>query len=574
MGIYLYLASQTFLKDKISFAFDLNKSAVTTIASELDVALPSAVYNLRNFALTEVSSNSKAQHQILAQALENDPLIASILVFELDDVFGTTPRLLSSVAQEKFSQTYEVTQAFWTTTLIQKKPIPFEKLKDQNTPALWNASLEKAPPLIGMAIKISFDEVTRARETKTEMRRVRTLVAVGFLKTSAFLKAINSAQTSDIYVLDGEGKLLIHPDSTFLVHNYNYKSIPIVADFIQNPTSPLTVKKYVYHDTEFLGAFARTSFANLGVFSSIESEAAFEAVFVLLKRSMVFGLIIILSIIIIAQIFSASITNPVRDLVSATYKVAEGDLDTVVDIKTHDEMNILGRAFNKMTHDLKKSRFELEETNRGLEEKVKERTRELQELATKDPLTGAYNRRFFTECLKNEIARHQRTEKELGLIYLDIDHFKKYNDTNGHPGGDILLKSFTKILNLNVRKSDILARVGGEEFCIILPEASLSGTRIVAEKIRAAVEGTQFPNGDKQPLGKVTCSFGISIFPLHAGSEEDLIKAADEALYKIKQTSRNAVGVAETDPNYAVRILGAIELVPKETLDDKAKKAG
>jgi diguanylate cyclase (GGDEF)-like protein len=127
---------------------------------------------------------------------------------------------------------------------------------------------------------------------------------------------------------------------------------------------------------------------------------------------------------------------------------------------------------------------------------------------------------------------------------MDIDHFKKYNDQNGHPMGDTLLKMYSQILKKTSRKNDIVARIGGEEFVIMLPHTDKMGAAIKAEKLRRIIEATPFPHGEKQPLGKVSSSFGVAEYPSHSHDAEGLVKAADDALYQVKSTTRNRVCLA------------------------------
>lgn len=169
----------------------------------------------------------------------------------------------------------------------------------------------------------------------------------------------------------------------------------------------------------------------------------------------------------------------------------------------------------------------------------------IHEMAIKDPLTTLYNRRFFNEKLEEEITRSRRTRYPVSLIYLDIDHFKKYNDTNGHPMGDVIIKSVAQILIKTSRKSDVVARLGGEEYAILCPHTAKDGAAIKAEKVRLIIESTKFPNGEKQPLGKVSISIGVSEYPTLAMDSESLVKSADDALYKVKQAGRNRVCMAE-----------------------------
>ena len=171
--------------------------------------------------------------------------------------------------------------------------------------------------------------------------------------------------------------------------------------------------------------------------------------------------------------------------------------------------------------------------------------RRIHDMAIKDPLTGLYNRRYFNDRLEEEMNRSRRTRYPLSCIYLDIDHFKKYNDQNGHQSGDVLLKQIAALMRKSSRKTDIVARLGGEEFCILLPHTHAEGAAIKAEKLRRIVEATDFEHREKQPMGFVSISVGVSEYPAHAQDAEGLIKAADDALYCVKESSRNRVALAQ-----------------------------
>ncbi len=176
--------------------------------------------------------------------------------------------------------------------------------------------------------------------------------------------------------------------------------------------------------------------------------------------------------------------------------------------------------------------------------------KKVKDLAIKDGLTGLYNHRYFKERLELEIQIAKRIQHPLSLIFFDIDHFKKYNDLNGHPMGDMLLRSMADILKKTSRASDIPCRYGGEEFCIILTHTNLEGAKIKAEKLRRIIEETEFPNQEKQPNGNLTISIGVSEMPSHADDVTHIVDVADEALYKVKEGGRNKVVVAEAYPGY------------------------
>jgi diguanylate cyclase (GGDEF)-like protein len=168
----------------------------------------------------------------------------------------------------------------------------------------------------------------------------------------------------------------------------------------------------------------------------------------------------------------------------------------------------------------------------------------LRDQSIRDALTGMFNRRYLDEMLKTELRRADRYEHPVGVIMLDIDHFKQFNDTYGHDGGDVLLRKVGAFLQSNTRGEDIACRYGGEEFMLVLPGASLEDTQQRAEDIRTEIIALQVHHHG-QPLRAITASLGVAAYPMHSTSDEDLIKAADQALYRAKARGRNRVEVAE-----------------------------
>ena len=163
----------------------------------------------------------------------------------------------------------------------------------------------------------------------------------------------------------------------------------------------------------------------------------------------------------------------------------------------------------------------------------------MRRMATIDPLTSLNNRRSFSEQIMREMRRSQRYKQRFSLIMIDIDHFKNYNDTNGHLQGDHLLQEFARILRSSVRAQDIVSRYGGEEFAIILPHTSLKDGYVVAEKIREIVQATEFHAMESQPPGHISMSAGIASTDQGAATHQELIDQADQALYAAKEAGRN-----------------------------------
>jgi diguanylate cyclase (GGDEF)-like protein len=164
----------------------------------------------------------------------------------------------------------------------------------------------------------------------------------------------------------------------------------------------------------------------------------------------------------------------------------------------------------------------------------------LKQQSIRDPLTGLFNRRYMEEMLKREVSRVTRHLRPLGVIMIDIDHFKRFNDTFGHAEGDRLLRDIGRFLQGRVRGEDIACRYGGEEFILILPDASLEIVQKRAEQLCREVNGPTI-----HPRHGITLSLGVAVYPQHGRTIEAVLRAADVALYRAKQEGRNRVVVAE-----------------------------
>lgn len=167
----------------------------------------------------------------------------------------------------------------------------------------------------------------------------------------------------------------------------------------------------------------------------------------------------------------------------------------------------------------------------------------LEELVNIDGLTEIYNHRYFCDTLAEEVKKGNRQNKPISMIFIDIDYFKQYNDTNGHQKGDYVLKKIGKIIKENVRAGDTPARYGGEEFAVILPDTSEEQAICIAENLREKIESTHFEGEKNQPKGKITASMGVSVYPDKAKNDIELIKSADDALYRAKFFEKNRVEV-------------------------------
>ena len=169
--------------------------------------------------------------------------------------------------------------------------------------------------------------------------------------------------------------------------------------------------------------------------------------------------------------------------------------------------------------------------------------RDLAEQAIRDPMTGLHNRRFLREFLARELIRAKRSGIGLAVIMMDLDHFKRINDTFGHDAGDLVLTEVAAMLKKSIRGSDMVCRFGGEEFVLVLTDATRASASRRCEEIRAAIWQLE-PTYRGHALGNPTASFGVALFPDHAADADSLINASDEALYQAKYAGRDRIVIS------------------------------
>ncbi len=255
-----------------------------------------------------------------------------------------------------------------------------------------------------------------------------------------------------------------------------------------------------------------------------ESEKSMEETLLTTRMSaLTSGAAVVLAVSIVGFILSFNISKPLQNLLQGVRKVTSGQLNVELTVESGDEIGHLTHEFNTMIAKLKENQERL-----------------ITETIT-DPLTGLYNLRYFQNQIKNEITRSHRYKHNFMLLILDIDHFKQFNDKNGHPLGNVLLKQIANLLKEALRQDSLVARYGGEEFVIILSETPLDGGKAVAERLRKQIEQAVFPGQDNMPGKRITISIGGAAFPKDASMAEQLIEKADKALYAAKSDGRNCV---------------------------------
>jgi len=203
-------------------------------------------------------------------------------------------------------------------------------------------------------------------------------------------------------------------------------------------------------------------------------------------------------------------------------------------------INTIVKEKNNLVVELLESKKLLEHYSNNLEAIVEQRTEILKWLAITDPLTGLYNRRYFMEQLEQEFKRSRRYERDISLLMIDIDFFKRINDTFGHQTGDLVLRKISSIIESQLRDADLAFRFGGEEFMVILPETALQDASNVAERMRTEIMHSYYHHDESE--FNVTVSIGIiSVKCNQVESIDSLIKKVDDNLYMAKRSGRNQI---------------------------------
>lgn len=203
-------------------------------------------------------------------------------------------------------------------------------------------------------------------------------------------------------------------------------------------------------------------------------------------------------------------------------------------------------------------------------QRIVELHQDLLEQATRDALTGLWNRKTILEILQNELMRAARNQEPVGVVMADIDHFKRINDTLGHPVGDAVLRDVSSVLRASLRPLDAVGRYGGEEFLIVLPGCDEESTRDAAERIRQIVVSGLAPQSGINP---VTMSLGIASSGSRVASAENLIKTADDALYLAKKNGRNRVEPGPRDLGPHFQLIEEVQLTITNGLSFSTQEA-
>ncbi len=349
-------------------------------------------------------------------------------------------------------------------------------------------------------------------------------------------------------VFDESGRFIFYPEMSKVRQGL------YLSDVFENWNSPKEIPFYLPKvlnniDGKAYAVVYRWSEAyQLGYLLFMPRQEILAGAFELLT-SLYFMLGIALVVSLIGTLSLARrLSQPITLLADNMVQLSEGNLTARTHLNRQDEIGMLSKGFDTMAESLHNKVLELAEHKNNLEAEVKQRTLELQksnekleQLSRTDPLTGLSNRRDLLEKINYEILRMERSHLSFALVLLDVDHFKKFNDTWGHECGDEVLKMLSRVLLELNRKPDHVGRWGGEEFLLVLPETTLENGVRVAERLRKRIENESicWKNQDL----RITLTMGVSIYDPELGVDGS-IDLADKRLYLGKNAGRNRV-VAE-----------------------------
>jgi len=366
--------------------------------------------------------------------------------------------------------------------------------------------------------------------------------------TREVMVSLTPAHTEDtaveLFVFDREGQLIYAPGGQTQALRESGQRLPAGAAPADRAASPVAVmpwrdgRSYL---TAMVPLQARSSASDLGwrVVAREPVELAFAEASRTVRMALAIGLAAALLASLLAWLAARRLSDDLYALADAASAVeAEQAGARIPQAHSSREVRQLSSALGRMTHRLLASR-------EAMEEKVRLRTLELEAAnraldlqARTDALTGLLNRRGFETQMAFALALSRRSGRPLSLITIDVDHFKRVNDTYGHEAGDEVLRRLARTLEVRLRNSDVVARLGGEEFVALLPDTDLAGAQAIAQSLVAAMAGQQDP-----VVGLITVSAGVASMRSLQDNGTDLLRRGDAALYEAKGQGRNRVCV-------------------------------
>jgi diguanylate cyclase (GGDEF)-like protein len=403
----------------------------------------------------------------------------------------------------------------WLGAAQSGKPVIGEPYQDD--------TLQKAVMVIGEPIRGAQDRLLGVLVAKMNFRTI-----------SSILRIYGQGETVELHLVTRQGLSMANSQSAPI--ESRTLSEAVVRRLFAREKVPL---RYTGpRGNAVIGTLKMVPQLEWGIVAEKDAEKAYLPIIRLRNLTLLLVTAVLLAIGLCAYFLGLAMVRPLGLLTRGASRVSAGDLEVDVPVRTRSEIGYLTEVFNHMVARLRQGREELANANEALREKNKE----LEQLSTTDSLTGLFNRKHLMEKLDLELGRSVRYQHDFTLMIIDIDHFKRYNDTYGHLAGDEVLRRMGAILKKSIRKSDCAARYGGEEFIVFLPETGAEAGAQMAERIRRQM--TEEEMGSDTNRTTVTISAGVASFPDYGEDAESLIRNADAALYEAKRRGRNQVIIA------------------------------
>jgi len=379
--------------------------------------------------------------------------------------------------------------------------------------AFWDATLGKAAIVLAVPIREADGRFLGAFTAKLNLRAVADT-----------LQRLTPDEPADVYIVTDQGRYVIRSRVT---------SAELMRARLPDTTTRALFERegqtigYKRPDgREVIGTLRRVPQLRWGVVAELPRVEAARQLGQLRNGAVLTIAALLAGIVLMVYFLGLVIVRPLERLTAAAAKVASGDLSVDLPVGGSGEVGYLTHVFNTLVGRLRE----------------RESQAELERLSVTDALTGLYNRRYLMGTLATEAQRSRRLRRPFSVLLGDVDHFKQYNDTQGHPAGDAALVKIADILRKQTRAVDCVARYGGEEFLVVLLETTVATAELVAERIRARVAAETFDGGT------MTMSIGVAECPAHGDTPESLIASADAALYAAKDGGRDRVVAAGGKP--------------------------
>jgi diguanylate cyclase (GGDEF)-like protein len=464
----------------------------------MGVWLKERIYDLRVFASSdEVSNNLNrfASSSIVGGRLREYLRSLHERFSDFDQLIVLDPegRVLASSAEGRVVRL----PADWQKMLRQQNQLVGE--------AYWDSTSTKGKLILAVPVQRADGRLLGAFAAELNLTPVQ-----------AQLRSFAPDSNGILYLLSGDSALIA-------------SSAEVSPELLKTRLKPGAVQRLTTHqgeavtyasvgNREVVGTLTRVPQLPWSVVSEVSAETAFHQVRQFRNAALLVVFLLLVVVGATAYWLGIIIVRPLERLAEGAAEVSSGDLHVdLPETGGGGEVGALTTVFNFMVRRLREHRQELER------------------LSVTDGLTGLANHRSLMQRLKEEATRSARSKRSFSVIMADVDHFKMYNDSFGHPAGDVVLKRVGALLKDSTRTIDCVGRYGGEEFAAILPETEMVGALEVAERIRTRIEAEQFPER------AITLSIGVAEFPKDADRPEQIIAVADKALYEAKRGGRNRV---------------------------------